>query len=175
MQSLLYLSSLFYVAHSVTPQAYDGHAGFSYHLPPSLGNVPLAALPLAFAPSEKPQDVVLLEEIRNTLGLYPLYIDSKAFENLSLVFLANARANYSSPGLTDLSPLSTIETGLENSPAKVTTHHSLGTQVIELFGGSTARSVTYVTASHFGIGQYEGQLATAYGQYRDVLSFQRVL
>lgn len=36
-----------------------------------------------------------------------------------------------------------------------------------LEGGFEARSVTYYTASHFGQGEYYGQVLYAYGQYQD--------
>ena len=53
----------------------------------------------------------------------------------------------------------------------VTTQHLLGTQTIILEkGGCKARALTYLTATHFGKGKYEGQVVYAYGQYQDVLA-----
>ena len=74
-------------------------------------------------------------------------------------------ANYSAP-LNVLSGLSQIQSVLEENLAPVTTQHSLGTQVIELLeaedeevGGYEARAVTYYTATHFGMGPYEGAVS----------------
>ena len=137
-------------------------------LPPSLDNATLSSLPSTFAPAARPQEPIALDQIRATLALYPLVIDSKSFASLSLIFTPGAVANYSAP-LGVLTPLSTIESVLEASLAAVTTQHLLGTQVIELLGECAARSVTYYRAAHFGMGVYEGQVVEAFGQYRDVL------
>ena len=129
--------------------------------------VPQFDLPYAFQSAEyvaSPSDV---EAIRNTLALYPLAIDGKNFPALGLVFATNAVANYSAP-LNVLTPLSTIESALEASLAPVTTQHSFSTQVIDILSPNTAVSVTYYTATHFGIGQFAGQIVIAYGQYQDV-------
>jgi hypothetical protein len=106
------------------------------------------------------------ELIRTTLGHYPLSIDGKNFEALALVFAADAVANYSA-SLNVLTPLATIQAVLASSLEKVTTQHSLGTQVIEVLSESEAFSVTYFTATHFGMGVYEGEIVVGYGQYQD--------
>ncbi|EMD00968.1 hypothetical protein BAUCODRAFT_29352 [Baudoinia panamericana UAMH 10762] len=140
----------------------------SITLPSNLTNTSLSALPQAFSSANQAQDAVALDQIRNTLALYPLCIDGKDFASLSLVFASDAVANYSAP-LNILTPLSTIETVLAASLASVTTQHLLGTQDIQLVGPCAARSVTYYRAAHFGEGVYEGEMLYAYGQYRDVL------
>jgi hypothetical protein len=112
-----------------------------------------------------------VDGIRNTLSLYPLAIDGKNFPALGLVFATNAVANYFTP-LNVLTPLSTIESALEASLAPVTTQNSFGTQVIDVLSPNTAVSVTYYTATHFGMGQFAGQIVTAYGQYQDVWAKQ---
>ncbi|KAL4806826.1 hypothetical protein BDV18DRAFT_159995 [Aspergillus unguis] len=106
--------------------------------------------------------------IRNTLALYPLAIDGKNFTALSSIFAPAATANYSAP-LNVLAPLSGIQSALANSLACVSTQHSLGTQAIDVLSGRYARSVTYYTASHFGISPgMKSQVATAHGQYQDL-------
>ncbi|KAH8588461.1 hypothetical protein B0O99DRAFT_359756 [Bisporella sp. PMI_857] len=107
-----------------------------------------------------------VEAIRNTMAHYPLCIDGKNFEALDLVFAPDAVANYSAP-LNVLTPLSTIKTVLENALIKVNTQHALSTQVIDVISPTEAFSVTYYTATHFGVGNYEGQILVAYGQYQD--------
>ena len=48
---------------------------------------------------------------------------------------------------------------LEASLAPVRTQHALTSCVIELLDGeAAARTVTYVTATHFGVGAYYGQV-----------------
>jgi hypothetical protein len=79
--------------------------------------------------------------IRNTLAHYPLAIDEKEFSDLSLVFTPNAVANYSAP-LNVLTGLPMIEFVLESSLAVVSTQHSYGTQLIEVYGNKTADAVT---------------------------------
>ncbi|KAJ7059618.1 hypothetical protein C8F01DRAFT_1145116 [Mycena amicta] len=106
------------------------------------------------------------ELIRSTLGHYPLSIDGKNFDALALVFADDAVANYSAP-LNVLTPLTTIQAVLAASLESVTTQHSFGTQVIEILNEREAFSVTYYTATHFGMGAFEGEVLVAYGQYQD--------
>ena len=136
--------------------------------------VPAFDLPNAFPGSDFVSDPFDVEAIRNTLGHYPLAIDGKNFAALKLVFAPNAVANYSAP-LGVLSPLSTIQSVLQSSLAHVTTQHSFGTQVIDVLSPVKAVSVTYYTATHFGMGAYAGQIVTAYGQYQDVWARQNDL
>jgi hypothetical protein len=130
--------------------------------------VPSFDLPNALPGSEYVPDPFDVDAIRNTLAHYPLAIDGKNFAALNLVFAPNAVANYSAP-LGVMTPLSTIESELQSSLAPVMTQHSFGTQVIDVLTPNTAISVTYVTATHFGVGEYTGQIVTAYGHYQDAL------
>ncbi|KAK4902236.1 hypothetical protein LTR27_001139 [Elasticomyces elasticus] len=139
----------------------------TFSSPASFGNASFSSLQTTFAPATHTQDPGILAQIRNTLALYPVCIDGKDFASLSLVFTEHAVANYSEP-LNILTPLSNIQSVLEASLAPVATQHQLGTQVVELLGHCSARSLTYFVANHFGKGVYEGQVAYAYGQYRDV-------
>jgi ketosteroid isomerase-like protein len=130
-----------------------------FDLPTLVANAPCTATP------------AIVEAIRSTLALYPLAIDGKNFNALSQVFTSNAVANYSAP-LNVLTPLSTIQSVLQASLAAVTTQHAFATQLIDVLSPTSAFSVTYYTATHFGRGPFLGLTATAYGQYQDVWAKQ---
>ena len=155
----------FLLVLSSTTQTNDKNNGFycpsPLLLPANLTNTTISALPSTFfppSPSAPYQDPSLLEEIRHTLNFYPLIIDGKDFSSLNQIFTTTAVANYSAP-LNVLTPLSTIEAVLAASLAPVNTQHSLTTQIIEILAGEcTARSVSYYTAAHFGVGVYEGEV-----------------
>jgi hypothetical protein len=133
--------------------------------------IPLYDLPTLVPGTSFQADPYDVEAIRNTLSHYPLAIDGKNFAALGLVFTLNAVANYTAP-LGVLTPLSNIEAVLGASLATVTTQHLLGTQVIDILSPTTAFSVTYFQASHFGTGIYSGEVLTASGQYQDVWTRQ---
>lgn len=134
--------------------------------------IPFFSLPTLISKENFKADPHSIETIRATLALYPLAIDGKNFESLSLIFAPDAVANYSAP-LNALTPLSTIQSVLETSLNPVTTQHSFGTQLIDVLSYDSAFSVTYYTATHFGRGEFEGKTATAFGQYQDVWKKQR--
>ncbi len=67
-------------------------------------------------------------------------------------------ANYSAP-IGVVRGLGGVEGALESSLEKVGTQHALSTGVVEVDeGGGRGRSVTYYTASHFGRGDFEGEV-----------------
>lgn len=123
--------------------------------------IPLPSLPGLFAPNTNPSppDLVAESQIRNTLAMYPLSIDSKNFTALSSVFHPDAVANFSEP-LNVVTGLSEIKSAIESSLGLFAgTHHTYGTQTIRVDNaGGCARSVTYFSAAHFGKGQAEGQV-----------------
>ncbi|KAL8828894.1 MAG: hypothetical protein Q9191_002325 [Dirinaria sp. TL-2023a] len=123
------------------------------------GNIiPPSGLPTSFPGSLQPQDVETENQIRNTLGHYPLAIDGKNFDALNLVFTEDAVANYSAP-LNVLVGLSQIQLVLQKSLAPVLSQHAFSSQVIEIEeGGETAKTVTYFTASQFGTGNKTGKV-----------------
>ncbi|OQO09090.1 hypothetical protein B0A48_05981 [Cryoendolithus antarcticus] len=96
--------------------------------------------------------------IQNTISTYSLAIDSKDFTRLSQVFTPDIVANYSAP-LNVIRGLSQVQAVLQQSLAPVTTQHALSTQVMDIHDDA-ANSTTYMTASHFGSGLYEGQAPT---------------
>lgn len=140
-------------------------------VPTSKNTVPLSlfSLPTSFPRAQSLQDAVALEQIRNTLGLYPLSIDGKNFDALEHVFTPDAVANYSAP-FSVLRSLPTIKATLKKVLAPVDSQHMYGTQVVEIrHGGCEAAAVTYFTANQFGRGTYAGEVLYSYGQYQDTL------
>lgn len=129
--------------------------------------IPFFDLPTLVANAPCAANSAIVEAIRTTLALYPLAIDGKNFNALDQIFTSNAVANYSAP-LNVLTPLSTIESVLESSLSPVTTQHAFATQLIDVLSPTSAFSVTYYTATHFGRGPFLGITATAFGQYQDV-------
>ena len=120
--------------------------------------IPQFSLATAYSQASAPQDPKAVGQILNTLSFYPLAIDGKNFAALSLVFAEDVTTNYSEP-LNVLTPLSTVKEVLEMSLRPVTSQHSYGTQIVELLGECEARSVSYFTVTHFGIGKYVGQVS----------------
>lgn len=154
-----------------TPSTLQAYSPRCPSTPTSKNTVPLSffSLPKSFPKAQGPQDAVALEQIRNTLGLYPLSIDGKNFDALEQVFTPDAVANYSSP-ISVLRGLPAIKATLEKILAPVDSQHMYGTQVVEIrHGGCEASAVTYVTVAQFGRGPYEGEVLYSYGQYQDTL------
>jgi ketosteroid isomerase-like protein len=130
----------------------------------------LTSLSLAlFAAGDVFQNPVDIDSIRHTLALYSFSLDSKNFDGLGSVFTPDAVADYSQP-IGVLHGLSEIQATLSAALARLKTQHSLTTQHIKLLGHRRANATTYVIASHFGVGVYDGQLLTAWAKYDDVLS-----
>ncbi|KAL2036727.1 hypothetical protein N7G274_010522 [Stereocaulon virgatum] len=128
--------------------------------------IPFSSLPAVYKTATRPQSANTIAQILNTLSLYPLAVDGKAFSTLSLVFTDNVVANYSAP-IGVVSGLSNISAVIESSLAPVDTQHSYGTQVLEILGNDRARSLSYFAASHFGRGSYYGEVLYSHGQYQD--------
>lgn len=117
-----------------------------------------AALPTSFAAVTQIHDPVAVLQIQQTLSLYPFLVDGKQWDHLDMVFHENVWANYSAL-IGAFHPLSVLQEGLRKATAQITTQHALSTQLIDIDGeGITARSATYFTASHFGIGDFYGQV-----------------
>lgn len=140
--------------------------------------VPIPQLPDYFPPHHSLDAATLIdtEAIRQTLSLYPYFIDGRAFPSLSSVFTTDAVANYSFP-LGVLNGLSTIAATLEQALATFPgTQHLLGPQSVRICDSRKAISVTYFRAVHFlpqngtvGPGDILGgdSVLYAYGQYQD--------
>lgn len=125
--------------------------------------IPFYSLPTTYPRSLTPQNPVVENQIRDTLAHYPLAIDGKNFPALDLVFTQDVVANYSEP-LGVLTGLASVVAALQSSLSPVRTQHAFSTQLIEVLEGeSKARSLTYYTASHFGQGDYYGQVRCLQG------------
>ena len=121
----------------------------------------LFSLPVSYAAASLPADPYVQTQIHNTLALYPLAIDGKNFAELDRVFDSDVVANYSAP-LNIITGVLNLQAVLNASLFYVTTQHSLATQIIEVVkGGCEAKSVTYFTATHFGQGDYFGQVSAS--------------
>ena len=92
---------------------------------------PLSALLSSFLPfsptAPLPQDPHI--QIRETSMLYPLLIDGKAFPLLDLLFSPDIIANLSQGPI--ITGLPALQAALQASVVRVTSHHNLGTQVID--------------------------------------------
>lgn len=132
---------------AIAPQTSATH---EHNRPPSLiPYEPLSTLPSLLESARSPHDPDIIEQIRNSMALYPLIIDSKTFPSLSLIFAKDIQANYST-GLGVLIGLENVIATLQTNLKNVSTQHQLGTQVILVQpGGNLARSVTYYRAAHF--------------------------
>lgn len=150
------LISILLISLNLPPTTRADTAAPSLPAPPT--PISPSSLPTAYPGSLTAQDPALDLQIRNTLSHYPLAIDGKNFPTLSLVFTQNVVANYSAP-LGVLTGLASVISMLEASLAPVRTQHALSTEVVEILEGETeARTLTYVTATHFGVGTYYGEV-----------------
>ncbi|KAL6722055.1 hypothetical protein ACLMJK_001160 [Lecanora helva] len=124
--------------------------------------------PKLFANAASRQSADTVAQILNTLSLYPLSVDGKDFDSLSLVFTDDAIVNLSAP-LGVATPLSAIKTTIAQSLAPVDSQHAYGTQIVNIVDECRAQSISYFTASQFGRGNYAGQVLYSYAQYQDNL------
>jgi hypothetical protein len=116
------------------------------------------ALPSSFAAVVKSHDYVNTLQIQQTLALYAFIVDGKQWDQLDMVFYDNVWANYSAL-IGVFHPLSALRAGLKTSVAQVTTQHALTTMLIDVSeNGTTARSATQFTASHWGTGDFYGEV-----------------
>ncbi len=128
------------------------------HMPNTTAPIEPLSLTASYAEASLPQDPTIQFQIYNTLALYPLSIDSKNFAAIDRVFTCEVVANYSAP-LNVINGLSNLQAVLKESLLYVTTQHSFSTQVIDVAdGGRKAKSLTYFTATHFGQGDFAGQV-----------------
>lgn len=108
-------------------------------------------------------------EIRNKLSLYAIRLDTKQFGLLDEIFTSDVVANYGLPGTVGTYyGLSTVENFLEsNLPLNVVTQHAITTIFIDFSDEPTPISVSYVTASYYGQGNFTGQAVANSASYRD--------
>ena len=153
---------LFLMYIRATCQEHPADGGCKHDsLPPSNATVlvELFSLPVSYSAASLPADPTVQLQIRNTLALYPLAIDGKNFDALNRIFTSDVVANYSAP-LNVITGLLNLQAVLNASLFFVTTQHSFATQIIDVLEGNCkAKSITYFTATHFGQGDYYGQVS----------------
>ena len=151
------LISILFLFFAVPPNTRNviAEPSFLAHSPP----IPPFSLPTAYPSSLTAQNPALELQIRSILSHYPLAIDGKNFPALSLIFTQEVVANYSAP-LGVLTGLASMISALETNLAPVNTQHALSTQIIGILDGETeASTLTYFTATHFGMGTYYGEVS----------------
>ena len=145
-----------------TCQEHSADGGCKHDSPPPSNATVLVeffSLPVSYSAASLPADPTVQLQIRNTLALYPLAIDGKNFGALNRIFTSDVVANYSAP-LNVITGLLNLQAVLNASLFSVTTQHSFATQIIDVLEGNCkAKSITYFTATHFGQGDYYGQVS----------------
>mgnify|MGYP003700406985 CR=1 FL=1 len=113
--------------------------------------------------------VTLLEEakIEKVLNRYATALDSRNWSELAEVFAPDATANYQGIGLCNgLGEIVELVKSVLGQCGP--TQHLLGNVDVQV-NGSEAQARCYLQAIHVGIGDYEGQILTVWGEYRDEL------
>ncbi|KAK1856636.1 hypothetical protein CCHR01_00815 [Colletotrichum chrysophilum] len=115
-----------------------------------------------------------VHSIQHLLARYPVAIDGKDWSQLGSIFAANATASFPPP-LGDLVGSDSITAAISQGLGMfASTHHSYGTQLIEVCSENTAVALTYLTASHFMAGTTNlsetfglDKVLYSYGRYVD--------
>jgi hypothetical protein len=99
--------------------------------------------------------------IQQTLNLYAFIIDYQAWDRLERVLHPDIWADYTGY-IGVVQGISQVTAGLQRAMARVTSQHALSTQIIDIAsGGETAHSLTHYWATHWGTGEYYGQVRRA--------------
>lgn len=131
------------------------------------GPNPISSFDLATSfPPPLIQDASAIESIKNTLALYVFAVDGKNFAALTEVFTVDVFADYSTT-LGSFTALNPLISALDAVLTCVTTQHSYSTQLVQIVSLTSAYSVTYVTAVHFGKRLLTNEVATAFARYQD--------
>ncbi|KAF3801949.1 hypothetical protein GCG54_00015172 [Colletotrichum gloeosporioides] len=115
-----------------------------------------------------------VHSIQHLLARYPVAIDGKDWSQLGSIFAADATASFPPP-LGDLVGSDGITSAISQGLGIfASTHHSYGTQLIEVCLEDTAVALTYLTATHFmvettNLSETVGldKVLYSYGQYLD--------
>lgn len=111
----------------------------------------------------------LLEEakIERIINLYASALDNRDWQALEQVFTPDAVCNYGEVGVFE--GRDAIQGLVQHVLGQCgPTQHLLGNVSIRV-NGSEAEAHCYLQAIHPGLGDYEGQLLTVWGEYRDKL------
>ena len=114
-----------------------------------------------------PQNFADHLEIQRVLNLYAYSIDKHQWSNLEQVFIEDAVANFKDIGVFEgrQAISDVIEAFLTRCAV---TQHLLGNYDIDV-QGDEATATCYLSAMHAGMGDYENQIFTVYGEYSDKL------
>ena len=105
--------------------------------------------------------------IQSVLDLYATALDNRDWAALDEVFAAEASTHYEGMGHFDgRDAIVRFISQVLNQCGS--TQHLLGNYRIEI-DGDTATAKCYLAAIHAGIGDYQGQTQTVWGEYRDRL------
>ena len=109
---------------------------------------------------------ISLESIRQTLGLFPIAIDSKQYGLLSQVFTPSATASFTEQPIQGLGNITLF---LTRSLAGLTSQHELSSLYINQTASDRATSTNYLQGNFFGEGDAAGQYFLSFGYYQDEL------
>ena len=129
--------------------------------------IPSSSRTTVYAPAAYPQSATDIAQVVNTLALYPLTVDGGNFSALSLVFTEDVIADYPILGLGILTPLTMLEQSIVAVSANCYSQHAYGRRIVEIMGEGQAKSLTYVTATLFGKGEYYGEVCHCHCIRRD--------
>ncbi|KAH0433755.1 hypothetical protein CcaCcLH18_05742 [Colletotrichum camelliae] len=124
-------------------------------------------------PVESLQYLTAVHSVQHLLARYPVAIDGKDWGKLRSIFTSDATASFPPP-LGELVGSDNIATAISQGLGFFdSTHHSYGTQLIEVCSEDTAVALTYLTASHFMAGTTN--LSETFGLDKVLYSYGRYL
>ena len=107
-------------------------------------------------------------EIESVLNLYTTALDTREFERLRDVFTPDALVSYPALDVQCDGVEAVIELVTGALAQCGSTQHLLGNVEIDVQGDQASASC-YLQAIHLGLGDFEGEIYTVWGQYRDKL------
>ncbi len=117
-----------------------------------------------FSSSSSTTDIIVA--VKQTLALWCIAVDSKAYSTLSQAFTSDVNAKVAPFDITNLTALSDFyETAFEG---QITLHED-NTFFVEVQNTTSAKATHYSEAVYFGQGNLTGQIATFYEIYVDFL------
>ena len=134
--------------------------------------VPLSLLPSIFSGTKlRLEDLLSVEQIRQTQAFYTSCIDGGDFDRLSEVFVPDVIADLAVPPMNNLTPLSALQSALQKAIDHTRRQHMISSQSIRI-DGDTAFSVSYIYASHWAaessqVVSYSDGVVAACGQHQD--------
>ena len=122
---------------------------------------------------ESCSDTAVDSQIRNTLSLYAIAVDTRDFGLLAEVFTKDAIADYSAPPPNNIyRGLPAIQEFLKASLHNAVSQHTISTTVIDFSDRFSPNSTAYVVANFLGQGNLTGQILSIYGKYIDQWAYE---